>query len=78
MHGIENASQVNRDPLPGHMFENLVVIECLRIKAEPNLSEFMSSPTASRVFATISEFFPGLEVLFPVEEKGGILREEIP
>jgi hypothetical protein len=59
------------------MFENLVVIECLRIKAEPALSAIMSSPTASRVFATISEFLPGFEVLFPLDEKGGILREEI-
>ncbi|MCF6301200.1 MAG: ATP-binding protein [Proteobacteria bacterium] len=28
--GIENTTQLNRDPLIGQMFENLIVIECLK------------------------------------------------
>ena len=39
--GIEQASQVARDPLVGQLFENLVIIECLKIRANqgklPNL-----------------------------------------
>jgi hypothetical protein len=31
--GIENPSQVSRDPLVGQLFENLVVLECLKSQA---------------------------------------------
>jgi hypothetical protein len=44
---IENASQVDRDPLLGHMFENLVVIERLKTRTNtgklPNLYFFRDS-----------------------------------
>ena len=47
MLGIEKASQVSRDPLLGHMFENLVVIECLKTRTNagklPNLYFFRDS-----------------------------------
>ena len=45
--GIEKSDQVARDPLIGQMFENLVVIECLKIRANqgkpPNLYFFRDS-----------------------------------
>jgi len=44
---VEKASQVSRDPLLGHMFENLVVIECLKTRTNagklPNLYFFRDS-----------------------------------
>ncbi len=47
MLGIEKASQISRDPLLGHIFENLVVIECLKSRANagklPNLYFFRDS-----------------------------------
>ena len=47
MLGIEKASQVSRDPLLGHIFENLVVIECLKTRTNagklPNLYFFRDS-----------------------------------
>ena len=47
MLGIERASQVSRDPLLGHMFENMVVIECLKTRTNagklPNLYFFRDS-----------------------------------
>ena len=45
--GIENPSQVSRDPLVGQLFENLVVIECLKAQSNkgriPNLYFFRDS-----------------------------------
>lgn len=45
--GIERVEQVRRDPLVGQMFENLVVIECLKTRANqgksPNLYFFRDS-----------------------------------
>jgi len=45
--GIEKASQITRDPLVGQMFENLVVIECLKSRANqgkmPNLYFYRDS-----------------------------------
>ncbi|MBV1883018.1 MAG: ATP-binding protein [Pseudomonadales bacterium] len=45
--GIENASQVSRDPLVGQLFENLIVIECLKTRFNqgklPNLYFFRDS-----------------------------------
>ncbi len=45
--GIERPSQVSRDPLVGQMFENLIVIECLKIRANqgqlPNLYFYRDS-----------------------------------
>lgn len=45
--GIEKPSQVSRDPLVGQMFENLVVIECLKARSNqgklPNLYFFRDS-----------------------------------
>ena len=35
--GIEKPSQISRDPLVGQMFENLVVIECLKTRANQGL-----------------------------------------
>ena len=47
MLGIEKASQVSRDPLLGHVFENMVVIECLKTRTNagklPNLYFFRDS-----------------------------------
>jgi predicted AAA+ superfamily ATPase len=47
MLGIERASQVSRDPLLGHIFENMVVIECLKTRTNagklPNLYFFRDS-----------------------------------
>ena len=34
--GIENEKQVARDPLPGGLFENMVVIEC--VKSRTNIA----------------------------------------
>jgi hypothetical protein len=45
--GIESIEQVDRDPLAGQMFENLVVIECLKARANtgklPNLYFYRDS-----------------------------------
>ncbi len=45
--GIENPSQVSRDPLVGQLFENLVIIECLKAQANqgkiPSLYFFRDS-----------------------------------
>lgn len=45
--GIEKPNQVSRDPLVGQMFENLIVIECLKSRANqgklPNLYFFRDS-----------------------------------
>jgi predicted AAA+ superfamily ATPase len=45
--GIETAGQVSRDPLVGQMFENLIVIECLKARCNagkvPNLYFFRDS-----------------------------------
>ncbi len=45
--GIENAAQVSRDPLVGQMFENLVVMECVKHRANqgklPNLYFYRDS-----------------------------------
>ena len=45
--GIEQAEQVGRDPLLGQMFENLVVMECIKARANqgknPNLYFFRDS-----------------------------------
>lgn len=45
--GIEKSSQVARDPLVGQMFENLIVIECLKARSNqgklPNLYFFRDS-----------------------------------
>ena len=45
--GIEKASQVSRDPLVGQLFENLIVIECLKARFNqgklPNLYFFRDS-----------------------------------
>ena len=47
MLGIVRASQVSRDPLLGHIFENMVVIECLKTRTNagklPNLYFFRDS-----------------------------------
>lgn len=45
--GIEKADQISRDPLVGHIFENLIVIECLKTRTNagklPNLYFFRDS-----------------------------------
>lgn len=45
--GIEKPQQITRDPLVGQMFENLIVIECLKIKSNqgqiPNLYFYRDS-----------------------------------
>ncbi len=45
--GIEKPSQVSRDPLAGQLFENLVVVECLKTRTNqgkmPNLYFFRDS-----------------------------------
>ena len=45
--GIERPSQVTRDPLVGQLFENLVVIECLKLRCNqgklPNLHYYRDS-----------------------------------
>ncbi len=45
--GIETSAQVSRDPLVGQLFENLIVIECLKSQANqgkmPNLYFYRDS-----------------------------------
>lgn len=45
--GIENTGQMSRDPLRGNLFENLVVLECMKLRLnqclEPNLYYYRDS-----------------------------------
>lgn len=45
--GIETVEQLSRDPLRGHLFENMVVLECMKMRMnrclEPNLYYYRDS-----------------------------------
>ncbi len=52
--GIEKPDQVARDPLVGQLFENLIVIECLKTRANqgrrPNLYFFATAMATKWTF----------------------------
>lgn len=68
--GIENESQMSRDPLRGNLFEGMVVMEALKFRLNRGKRDNMSfyRDSSGNEVDLVLEFGPSV---FPVEIKGG-------